>query len=118
MPRVWKELVILVKTVRQRQAVANIKIWLIRRYLRDLTEYYQGDEGRFTRMVVDGGRSLPSAHPAGWVGHIANCAPAAVEFYREELDAIYAQLRAWGHEVAPWEPAVEEEEEGMEEDDH
>lgn len=108
------------KTVRQRQAVASVKIWLIRLYYTDLMAYYAGDEGRFTRMVVDGGRSLPSAHPAGWVGHIANCAPAAVEFYREELEVIYAQLRAWGHEVAPWEPEAteEEEEEGREEDDH
>ena len=99
------------KTVRQRQAVASVKIWLIRLYYTDLMAYYAGDEGRFTRMVVDGGKSLPSAHPAGWVGHIANCAPDTIEFYKDELDAIYRQLRAWGHEIAPWEP-VEVEEEG------
>lgn len=103
------------KTLRQRQAIANVKMWLIRLYYTDLMAYYAGDEGRFTRMVVDGGRSLPSAHPAGWVGHIVNCAPDAIEFHRDELDAIYRQLRDWGHEVAPWEPATEEEEEGIEE---
>lgn len=83
-----------------RQHVAGIKMWLILNYYRDLTEFYAGDEGRFSRMVVEGGKSLPSAHPSGWVQHIINCTTAEViEFHHGAIDEIYAQLRAWGHDV-------------------
>lgn len=75
---------------------AGIKMWTIRNYYHDLTEFYAGDEGRFTRMVVEGGKGLATAHPHGWAQHIANCtADYVVEFYRDELTGIYRQLVAW-----------------------
>lgn len=74
-------------------------MWTIRNYLHDLSEFYAGDTGRFSRMVVDGGKSLPTAHPGGWVQHIVNCTPDVIEFYPSEVVAIYEQLSAWGHDV-------------------
>ena len=66
-------------------------MWLIRNYMYDLSEFYAGDEGRFSRMVVDQGKGLATASPAGWAQHIVN----SVEFYRCELETIYTQLVAW-----------------------
>ena len=75
----------------------NVKMWLIRMYYNDLAEYFAGDDGRFTRMVVDGGEQFDTASPAGWAKHIANCTTAETLVYcRAELDQIYAQLGAWG----------------------
>jgi phage gp29-like protein len=71
-------------------------MWLIRNYYHDLTEFFAGDEGRFSRMVEREGKSLATAHPHGWAQHIVNCTTVeAVEFYRDELQAIYAQLVEW-----------------------
>jgi len=82
--------------VERRQAEANVKMWLIRMYYHDLGEYFAGDEGRFNRMVVDGGKGIPTAHPHGWAQHIVNCTTAeAVEFYRCELRTVYQQLAEW-----------------------
>lgn len=79
-----------------RRARANISMWLVRSYMHDLTEFFAGDEGRFSRMVEREGKSLPSAHPAGWAQHIVNCTTEeATEFYRSELEAIYEQLIKW-----------------------
>ena len=79
------------------QCRAAVLMWLIRAYFRDLQEYYAGDEGRFTRMIVDQGKSLPTAHPHGWAQHIANCTTAdALAHYRAEIEHIYRQLSAWG----------------------
>lgn len=79
-----------------RQSRANCYMWLIRSYYHDLTEFYAGDEGRFSRMVEREGKSLATAHPAGWTQHIVNCTtPEAVEFYRDELIGIYTQLTEW-----------------------
>jgi len=84
------------KPVELRQARAGLKMWMIRNYFHDLAEFYAGDENRFGRMVVDQGKSLPSAHPAGWTQHIVNCTTAeAIEFYRPELVKIYMQLISW-----------------------
>lgn len=94
--------------VERRQATARVKMWLIRMYHNDLVEYFAGDEGRFNRMVVDGGKGLPTAHPHGWAQHIVNCTTAeAVEFYRGELVAIYRQLITW-RLVADMPPELEE----------
>jgi hypothetical protein len=80
----------------RRQSSANCRMWLIRNYYHDLTEFFAGDEGRFSRMVEREGKSLATAHPHGWAQHIVNCTTVeAVEFYRDELQAIYAQLVEW-----------------------
>lgn len=83
-----------------RKSRANVAMWLIRSYYRELTGYYGDDPGVFSRKVVDSGKTLATAHPAGWVQHIVNCtSEEALEFHWDELQAIYAQLRGWGHEV-------------------
>ncbi len=80
----------------RRQSSANCRMWLIRNYYHDLTEFFAGDEGRFSRMVEREGKSLQTAHPHGWAQHIANCtADYVVEFYQDELQAIYSQLVEW-----------------------
>lgn len=79
-----------------RQTIANIKMWLIRNYYDNLAGYFTDDPGFFGRQVVDQGKSLPSAHPAGWTQHIVNCTTdEVVEFYRSDLVPIYTQLIAW-----------------------
>lgn len=79
-----------------RRLTANILMSLVRGYYRDLSEYYSGDTGRFTRMVVDGGKQLPSASPQGWANHISNVAPDCLEYHADEIAGIAAQLRVWG----------------------
>jgi len=69
---------------------------MIRNYFRDLTEYYQGDHGRFDRMVVDGGKALETASPTGWALHIQNLQPECVGYHDDELSSIHAQLAEWG----------------------
>jgi len=82
--------------VELRQTRANIAMWMIRLYYHDLSEYFAGDEGRFNRMVVDGGKGIPTAHPHGWAQHIINRTTAdAIEFYRDELRTICTQLVEW-----------------------
>lgn len=96
---------------KQRRAVASVKIWLIRNYFHDLAEFYAGDEGRFSRMVVDQGKSLATAHPAGWTQHIVNCTTdEVVEFCRPELVKIYTQLISW-HLLTEMPEALKETEE-------
>lgn len=75
---------------------ANILMGMIRKYYADLAEFYAGDFARFTRMVVDGGKQIPSASPAGWATHICNLAPECVDQYPEEITTIVTQLEAWG----------------------
>lgn len=71
-------------------------MWLIRAYMRDLTEFFAGDDGRFSRMVEREGKSLATAHPAGWTQHIVNCtSEEAIAFHRSELAEIYTQLINW-----------------------
>lgn len=81
---------------RTKRLVASLCMQMVRKYYHDLCEYYAGDEGRFTRMVVDGGRQLPSASPQGWCNHISNLAIECVDYHRLELADIFAQLKAWG----------------------
>lgn len=84
-----------------RQSRANVAMWLIRSYYRDLTGYYTDDPGVFSRKIVDGGKQLQTAHPAGWTQHIVNVTSAeALEFHRDELETIYEQLQRWGHDVS------------------
>jgi len=71
----------------------------IRQYHNDLSEYFAGDDGRFVRMVTDGGKQLPSASPQGWANHIQNLAIDCVDLYHAELAAIFAQLKTWGLNV-------------------
>lgn len=93
--------------VELRQRKANVKMWLIRKYYHDLSEYFAGDENRFGRMVGREGKNFETASPSGWTKHIANCATdEAVEFYRDELVAIYRQLIAW-HLVAVMPPQLD-----------
>lgn len=88
MSRVRKELVFLMR---------KPDMWLIRNYYHDLTEFFGGDEGRFTRMVGSGGRQFETASPQGWAKHIVNCTTVEVlAHYRAEIEKIYRQLRAWG----------------------
>jgi len=81
---------------RTRRMVANICMQMVRQYHNDLAEYYAGDEGRFSRMVVEGGKSLPSASPSGWAQHINNLAIECVDYHADDLRSIFAQMRAWG----------------------
>lgn len=82
--------------VERRRATAGVKMWSIRNYFHDLTEFYAGDEGRFSRMVEREGKGLATAYPAGWAQHIVNCTTSdVVDFYRAEVETIYAQLVAW-----------------------
>lgn len=82
--------------VERRRISASIKMQMIRMYMHDLTGNFTDDPGAFGRMVVDGGKSLATAHPAGWAQHIVNCTTAdVVDFYRAELETVYAQLVAW-----------------------
>lgn len=76
---------------------ANIQMWLIRKYFHDLTEFFSGDEGRFTRMVGAGGRQFDTASPKGWARHIRNCTTeAVVGIHGKEIEVIESQLRDWG----------------------
>lgn len=88
-----------VSQTERRRMVASTKMWMIRQYAHDLAEFYAGDQARFNRMVVDGGKSIPTGHPHGWAQHITNCAAEAIEFYRDEIETIYERLRAWGHDA-------------------
>lgn len=72
-------------------------MWLVRKYFNDLTEFYAGDEGRFTRMVGAGGKQFETASPAGWATHLRSCITPAVEAASpDEVAAMLAQLEAWG----------------------
>ena len=82
-----------------RRLTANILMSLVRGYYRDLSEYYSGDISRFTRMVVDGGKQLPSASPQGWANHINNIAPECIDYHASEIAGIAGQLVAWGLSV-------------------
>lgn len=78
-----------------KRTVASICMWQIRNYYRDLAEYYNGDDGRFSRMVVDQGKALQSASPQGWAKHIATLAPQCVQYHASELRTIFTQIAAW-----------------------
>lgn len=76
---------------------ANVKMWLIRKYYHDLSEFFAGDENRFGRMVGQGGKQFDTASPAGWARHILNCATDEVlTHHGEEVGQICNQLRGWG----------------------
>lgn len=81
---------------RTRRLISNLCMGQIRQYHNDLREYFAGDEGRFTRMVTDGGKQLPSASPQGWAQHIANLSIECIPYHATELRLIYADLAAWG----------------------
>ena len=86
---------------RTKRLVASLCMQMVRKYHADLCEYYAGDSGRFSRMVVDGGKALPSASPQGWAKHIDNLSIECVEYHAAELRPIFAQLTAWGLPVDP-----------------
>ena len=88
--------IILMTNERTKRLVANISMQRIHRYHADLAEYYAGDEGRFTRMVTDGGKQLPSASPQGWCNHISNLSVECVDYLATALRTIFARLQAWG----------------------
>jgi hypothetical protein len=75
----------------------NVKMWLIRQYFHDLTEYFAGDDGRFSRMVGREGKNFDTASPSGWAAHIVNCVTDDVRTHHGvEVERIYEQMRAWG----------------------
>lgn len=84
---------------RTRRAVANLCMGMVRNYYHDLSEYYAGDTGRWTRMVTDGGKQLPSASPQGWANHIQNLSIECVDYHADELRSIFTQLTAWGLKI-------------------
>lgn len=84
---------------RTKRLVANLCMDMVRMYHRDLAEYFAGDTGRWTRMVVDGGKQLPSASPQGWANHIGNLAIECVDYHAAELRLIYADIAAWGLKI-------------------
>lgn len=81
---------------RTQRIIANICMSQVRNYYRDLQEFYSGDHARFNRMVVDGGKQLPSASPAGWANHINLLAIECADYHAGELRMIFAQMAAWG----------------------
>lgn len=81
---------------RTRRLVSSLCMQMVRKYRDDLAEYFAGDTGRFSRMVVDGGKQLPSASPQGWANHISNLSVECVDYHAEELRSIFTQLKAWG----------------------
>ena len=84
-------------TERTQRMIANICMSQIRNYYNDLKEFYTGqDAGRFNRMVVDGGKQLPSASPSGWANHINLLAIECADYHADELRLIFDQLKAWG----------------------
>jgi len=72
---------------------------MARNYYHDLTEYYQGDTGRFDRMVGQAGKSLATASPQGWARHIDLLALECIDFHADELRRIFDQLTVWGLSV-------------------
>lgn len=84
---------------RTRRLVARLCMGMVRNYYHDLTEYYAADSARFSRMVTDGGKQLPSASPQGWANHINNLAIECADYHADELRTIFAQLTAWGLQV-------------------
>ena len=84
---------------RTKRLVANICMQMVRKYYHDLAEYFAGDEGRFTRMVVDGGKQLATASPQGWANHISNLAIECIPYHTEELRPIIAQIKVWGLKI-------------------
>lgn len=84
---------------RTKRLVANICMQMVRKYHADLAEYYAGDSGRFSRMVVDGGKALPSASPQGWAQHIQNLSIECIPYHTEELRPIIAQIKVWGLKI-------------------
>lgn len=84
---------------RTKRLIASLCMGMVRNYYHDLTEYYAGDEGRFSRMVTDGGRQLPSASPQGWANHINNLAIECVDYHHAELCTIFTQLVAWNLQI-------------------
>lgn len=81
---------------RVQRMIANICMSQVRNYYHDLQEYYSGDQARFTRMIVDQGKSLPSASPSGWANHINLLAIECADYHADELRLIFTQLLAWG----------------------
>jgi hypothetical protein len=78
-------------------STVSVKMWLIRKYFHDLSEYFAGDENRFGRMVGREGKNFETASPSGWAKHIVNCVTDEVRTHHSaEVDGIYAQLRTWG----------------------
>lgn len=51
-------------------AVARIRVWLIKAYIKDLQAFYSGDRNRFDRMVDGKGGSLGSAKK--WMDYITS----------------------------------------------
>ena len=84
---------------RTRRLVSSLCMQMVRKYRDDLAEYFAGDTGRFSRMVVDGGKQLPSASPQGWANHINNLAIECADYHADELRLIFAQLTAWGLKI-------------------
>lgn len=84
---------------RTKRLVANICMSQIRKYHHDLSEYFAGDAGRWTRMVESGGKALPSASPQGWANHIQNLSIECADYHADELRSIFTQLSAWGLKI-------------------
>ena len=90
MSRLWTHLELLM-------LAANVKMWLIRQYYNDLSEFFAGDENRFGRMVGQGGKQFETASPLGWAKHILNCVTVDVlTHHGEEVGRICGQLSKWG----------------------
>lgn len=66
---------------------AGICMWLVRNYMRDIEAFCAGDDNRFGRMVVDGGKGLKNANPHDWARlALSNMAtPMVVELFGSEV---------------------------------
>ena len=76
---------------------AGVCMWLVRGYMRDLEAFFAGDSARFNRMVVEGGKGLPNAHPHGWAQlALRNMAePNVAELFGDEVTQYRQRLSEW-----------------------
>lgn len=76
---------------------ASICMWLARGYMNDLAAFFAGDENRFGRMVVDGGKGLRTANPVDWARMASSNMdePLVATLYSDEVAQYRTQLVEW-----------------------
>jgi len=71
-------------------------MWVVENKFSDLTEYHNGDESRFSRMVGSGGSSFPNSHPDAYAESIIRLS-GMIDGHDERLSVIMGQLARWGY---------------------
>ncbi len=83
------------------RAKASVVMWLIRSHMGDIRAYLDGDASRFSRMVVDGGRTPRNASPSGWAEMVVRNLgdPLVATYYADEAVRITEELKEQGYIV-------------------